>query len=174
MRPSKIAIALLNATLACALVASPSRASAQTSGSAPRIAGIAPAPAPTTPPGRADGHRGPVFFGRVPVVILNDGRVFADFGRGFEQVVRPCGVPVNFGAESAPVVQQPGVVQPAVTQPAIGSSQVQPYTPPVPNQMTGSQQMLQAQQLQASKSTVVNSQMCWSNDAHGRVFVGRP
>ena len=31
------------------------------------------------------------FLANVPVVALPDGRVFADFGRGFEQIVRGCG-----------------------------------------------------------------------------------
>ncbi|MEP6491381.1 MAG: hypothetical protein ABJF01_01800 [bacterium] len=173
MRQSRIVIAFLIAFT----VAAPALALGQRTASAPagKVAGIAPAPAQPAP-ANPNAPRRPVFFGNIPVVVLPDGRVFADFGRGFERVVRSCGVPVNFGAESPPGVVQPAVVQPSIAQPPVGASQPLPYTPAVPNQPTASQQMLpQAeQQAQASRSTVVNPNMCWSNDARGKVFVGRP
>jgi len=167
----------LSRTLIALLVAVPSLALAQRTTSAPagKVAGIAPPPAQPAS-ANANPSRRPVFLGNVPVVVLEDGRVFANFGHGYERVVRSCGVPVTFGAESAPATVQPGAIQPAVVQPPVGTSQPVPYTPPVPNQQTASQQMLPlvVQQAQASRSTVVNEQMCWSNDGRGRVFVGRP
>src|SRR5215208_3114982 len=91
---------------------------------APRVAGIAPAPQPPPPPSRSQPsrHSGNVFLGAVPVIVFTDGRVFADFGRGYEQVVNVC------SAGNAFVAQSPGngVVQPSVVQPAV----VQPTIPP--------------------------------------------
>ena len=174
MRLSRILIAVL----AC-LAASPAGVVAQQPASTGgRIAGIAPAPAPT-PPENARARRGPAFFGNIPVVVLSDGRVFADFGRGFEQVVHWCGVPASFDGQTAQSLVQPTVVQPTVVQPSASVTQPLPYTPPVPSQPTASQQMLpqatqQAQLAQATRSTLVNTEMCWSNDPRGRVFVGRP
>lgn len=182
MRLSRILIALLMALLA-GFAVPPTVARAQRAGTPPagkvagQVAGIAPAPAPPAQADHHERHR-PVFFGTVPVVVLADGRVFADFGggRGFERIVSSCGVPVSFDGQSAAGLVQPTVVQPSVRQPSAGAIQPLPYTPPVPSQPTASQQMLPlaAQQTLASHSTLVNTQMCWSNDQRGRVFVGRP
>lgn len=179
MRLSRILILLL-----VCLGASPGLVVAQQpTSTGGRVAGIAPAPTPTpTPPPPADSRarQRPVFFGNVPVVVLADGRVFGDFGHGFEQVVNWCGVPANFdGGQTAQPLVQPTAVQPTVIPPAGGVVQPLPYTPPAPSQPAASQQMVpqatqHAQQVQASRSTLVNTQMCWSNDPRGRVFVGRP
>jgi hypothetical protein len=170
MRLSRCLIALVG------VAALPGFAMAQkvSSSPPPKIAGIAPPPTPAEP-ANPHGHRTPVFFGNVPVVVLSDGRVFANFGRGFERVVNPCGVPASFGAGLSPALAQPSVVQPSVAQPPVGVNQPLPYTPPVPSQPTASQQMLPqaSQQALASGSTLVNTQMCWGND-RGRVLVGRP
>lgn len=145
--------------------------------SAPRIAGIAPArqPAPPNPGTLAPGA---VFYGNVPVIVFGDGRVFADFGQGYEQVVRACNLPVTYGVQAmqAAPPMQPTVVQPTVSQPVIGgTTQALPYTPPVPAQQTASQQML-SQMLYPPQSNqaVVNTQSCWALGPGGRVFVGRP
>lgn len=140
-----------------------------------RVAGIAPPPAPVNPPSNVGGTN-PVFFGNIPVLVFADGRVFADFGRGYEQVVRSCALPVGYNNQvvpsSSPV--QPTVVQPTVSQPPIPTSAPSlPYTPRVPAQLTASQQML-TQPAQASSQTVVNTQSCWAVGATGRVFVGWP
>jgi hypothetical protein len=141
-----------------------------------RIAGIAPppTPAPVNPPSNF-GPQGPVFFGNIPVLVFADGRVFADFGQGYEQVVRSCALPVSYATpvvvNTTPV--QPTVVQPTVSQPTIPTSPSLPYTQPVPNQQTASQQMA-AQNSQPAQQVTVNSQACWAVGATGRVFVGRP
>lgn len=173
MRLSRILIALLVSVAVSPLVAEAQQPPSTTGG---KVARIAPPPDPAAP-ANARARRHPAFFGNLPVVVLSDGRVFADFGRGFEQVVHSCGVPVSFDGQSSSLVQ-PTVVQPTVIQPSAAANPL-PYAPPVPPQPTASQQMLpqatqQAQLAQASRSTLVNTQMCWSNDPRGRVFVGRP
>lgn len=138
-----------------------------------RIAGIARGPVIVNPPfgpGRFINARffnGGFFSGFVPVIVAPDGRVFANFGAGFEQVVTECGVSAGIVATSVlPSVIQPTVIQPSVVQPGI-SPGVLPFTPPVPIPEAASQQMLQAQQ----QVGVVN-RACWSTDGHGQVFVG--
>jgi hypothetical protein len=142
-------------------------------GSAGNIAAVAPAPQPVyLAPGNLFVPPGMALYGNLPVVVLTDGRVFADFGRGYEQVIRSCASVVNYSAFPNPVVQ-PSVVQPTVVQPTI--TQPLPYNPTLPNQQTASQQMLQQQsnaQL-ASQSTLVNSQACWTGNGAGLVYVAR-
>jgi hypothetical protein len=127
------------------------------------VAGIAPAPASAPAKQESRGtHHGAFVTGRVPVLVFPDGRVFADFGLGWEQVVRQCGLPVNYGIQptqpSAPA--QPVVSQPTVTQPAIGpASTLQPVQP--------------AQPLQSNQQTA-GSQSCWSVGPTGLVGIGRP
>lgn len=144
-----------------------------------RIAGIAPPPAIVSPlgPGRFFNGRffngrfftGGFFTGFVPIIISQDGRVFANFGAGFEEVVTACGVSTGFVVTSVlPGVIQPTVIQPSVIQPQIVGGAL-PFTPAVPIQETASQQMLQAQQ-----QVGVGNGVCWSTDGHGQVFVGRP
>ena len=140
-----------------------------------RIAGIAPAPVIVSPlvgPVRFFNGRffsGGFFAGFVPIIVSQDGRVFANFGAGFEQVVTTCGASAGFVLTSVlPDVIQPTVVQPSVIQPQIVGSAF-PFTPAVPIQETASQQMLQAQQ-----QVGVGNGVCWSTDGHGQVFVGRP
>jgi hypothetical protein len=124
------------------------------------------------PPGNVFVPQGMALYGNLPVVVLTDGRVFADFGRGYEQIVNRCTTVVNTSVFPTPVVQ-PSVVQPTVVQPTI--SQPQPYTPPVPNQQTASQQMLQQTNGQpfAGQSNFVNTQACWTGSNAGLVYIWR-
>jgi hypothetical protein len=138
---------------------------AQQPAPAGKVAGIAAPPAPA-PPTNARVRRSPAFFRNLTVAVLPDGRVFADFGRGFEQVVNWCGVPATFDAQSSSLIQ-PTVVQPTVIQPSAGVNQ------PLPQMLPQESKQAQ-QQAQAVRSTLVNTQMCWSNDPRGRVFVGHP
>ena len=164
---------------AAAVIAAPMALSAQhvKPATPPRIAGIAPAPQ-AAPPNPGMVAPGTVFYGNVPVIVFGDGRVFADFGQGYEQVVRACNLPVTYGVQAMQTAPptQPVVVQPTVSQPAIGTtSQPLPYTPPVPAQQTASQQMV-SQMLYPAQSNQprVNTQSCWALGPGGRVFVGRP
>jgi hypothetical protein len=52
-------------------------------------------------------------------------------------------------------------------------SQPLPYTPPVPNQQTASQQMLNPQAL-AIQSTLVNRQSSWGANGRGQVYITHP
>jgi len=117
-----------------------------------------------------------VAAGSVPIIVSPDGRVFANFGGGFEQVVTACGMSngiVVTNAQSAGLVQ-PTVVQPTVSQPGIVAGPL-PFTPAVPNQQTASQQMLgqAAVPVQGQQQIVVANRACWSTDGRGQVFVGR-
>jgi hypothetical protein len=137
-----------------------------------RVAGIAPAPvivAPIVAPGR-------FLTGGVPIIISPDGRVFANFGAGFEQIVTACGSSngiVVTNAQSGGLVQ-PTVLQPTVSQPGIVVEPL-PFTPAVPNQQTASQQMLgqSSVPVQTQQQVVVGNRACWSTDGRGQVFVGR-
>jgi hypothetical protein len=144
MRAHSIGLLLLTALPAAAF------AQVHTTSSPGRVAGIAPPP--PTPPAPGSYH-----FHQVPMVVSSDGRVYADFGRGYEQLVRNCAVPfANFN--------QPVTTQPVVTQP-------QPYTPPVPNQQTASQQALN--QPSGSSTQQTNARACWSTDNRGQPLIGK-
>jgi len=138
-----------------------------------RIAGIAPAPAvvlvnaPSNP-----GPRTLVWFTNIPIVVFADGRVFTDFGYGYEQVARPCALSVSFVLTNG-IPLQPTVVQPAVVQPSVPTSTLTlPATQP-PVQPTVTQPMT-APSIQPAQGMSLNSQACWAVDNSGRVFVGRP
>lgn len=157
------------------------RAGAGGGGSAGTVAAIAPPPpvivVPGSPHYQPPYQTGPAFYGSIPVVVLPDGRVYGDFGRGYEQIVRACPGSTSYTVSPSSPVTQPTVIQPTIVQPGTVVNQPLPYTPPVPNQQTASQQMLDQQARQAavaSRSTVVNSQSCWGRNGHGQVFVGRP
>ena len=120
-----------------------------------RVAGIAAPPQPTVTPVTVP-PPGQFLYGSVPILVTPDGRVFADFGNGYEQLVRNCATPLSSfqgNYPNAQPAQQP--VQPSVTQPA-------------PNPQTASQQMLNL-----PRATMTNSQSCWSTDSRGKVLVGR-
>jgi hypothetical protein len=115
---------------------------------APEQAAATPVTPVTVPP------PGQFLYGSVPVLVTPDGRVFADFGSGYEQLVRNCATPL---ANYQPAQQPPSVTQ------------------PVPNQPTASAQMAQrgAQPSSLPRATTVNSQSCWSTDTRGKVMVGK-
>jgi len=147
-----------------------------TGAAAPRVAAIAPAPAPQTQPlypRRYYGHGG--FRSDLPILLMADGRVFADFGRGFEQIARSCALPTAYvGSQivSPSGLQQPVVVQPTVTQPTAPGVERLAYTPPVPNQQTPSQQM--AAQGGRLPPESLASQSCWAVSQNGRIVVAQP
>jgi len=106
---------------------------------------------------------------------MSDGRVFADFGRGWESVSRSCSM--SDAHESRQIVspsalQQPVVVQPTVTQPSAPGVQRLPYTPPVPAQQTASQQMAEQGGRLSPASGV--GQSCWARAHDGRILVTQP
>jgi hypothetical protein len=163
------------------LMVAPSAAYAQTAhgshgqaGATARVAGIAPAPVIVNP-GIAPGQ---FFTANLPVIVSPDGRVFANFGRGFEQIVTACGASQGIVVTNVQTtgVVQPTVVQPTVTQPGMVAGPL-PYTPAVPNQQTASQQMIARStvpvQQQQQQQVVVGNGMCWTSNGRGQVFIGR-
>jgi hypothetical protein len=161
------------------LMVAPSAAYAQTAhgshgqaGATARVAGIAPAPVIVNP-GIAPGQ---FFTANLPVIVSPDGRVFANFGRGFEQIVTACGASQGIVVTNVQTtgVVQPTVIQPTVTQPGMVAGPL-PYTPTVPNQQTTSQQMIARADapVQQQQQQVVGNGLCWSSNGRGRVFIGR-
>ena len=120
---------------------------------------------------------GSFVIGGVPVIVFPDGRMFADFGYGYEPITRGCGGAALY-MQSVAVPVQPAVVQPTVAQPSAGTSERLPYTPPVPAQQTASQQMLSQQ---GSSSIAASSARtgfganaaCLGIDARGQYVVAR-
>ena len=96
----------------------------------------------------------------VPAVVTNDGRVFANFGYGYEQVYRSC--------SSVVVVGQPAVIagNGVVLSPAAPT-----YTQPVPNQQTASQQMAAGNQQTSIVAPAYST--CFSPYSSGGVIVYR-
>jgi len=176
-----LAVALASAIVATSVTAQTVHTAPARSGGAarPAVAGIAPPPPVIVVPGGGFGNQiypsGMSYYSNFPIVVLPDGRVFADFGRGFERIARTCNV-ANYVVAPMMTTGQPTVVQPVVVQPSIGVAQPLPYTPPVPNQQTASQQMVYQSngQALAAQSTVVNPYSCWGHDGRGQVFIGRP
>lgn len=141
----------------------------------PRVAAIAPAPAPQATPPRHSyyGHGG--FRSDLPILMMADGRIFADFGRGWERVSRSCSLPSGYtGTQivSPSGLQQPVVVQPTVTQPTAPGVERLPYTPAVPAQQTGSQQI--AAQGGRLPEAPAAGQSCWARAQDGRIVVTQP
>ncbi len=175
-----LAVALASSIVAAPLTAQTVHAAPARGGGAahPTVAAIAPPPPVIVVPGGGFGHpsfpSGMPFYSNLPIVVLPDGRVFADFGRGYERIVRTCSV-ANYVVAPTVATGQPAVVQPVVVQPSVAVTPPLPYTPPVPNQQTASQQMLyQNSQALAVQSTIVNQYSCWGHNGRGQVFIGRP
>lgn len=101
----------------------------------------------------------PVQFTLVPAVLMSDGSILANFGFGYEPVIRSCGATYVTGPVQR--IGSNGVV--------LGQSNAMPYTPAVPNQMTASQQMIANGQRLSAPAQLA----CFTRDAAGRVFVYR-
>lgn len=137
----------------------------------------------TPPPGERRGEqrgggerwnydRAPVRYAYLPAMILGGGQVYANFGYGYERVLREC--------TAAPALPSYGAQQPtppAYTQPE--------YTQPVPRAQTSSQAMIAQSQGNAAgvpsaspvmhmgMPTPVAANACWTKAANGRVVVRR-
>lgn len=101
----------------------------------------------------------PVQFTLVPAILMSDGSIFANFGYGYEPVIRSCSAVVVTGPLQR--VGAGGV--------KLGQSNAMPYTPPVPNQTTASQQMIANGHRLSGPAQL----SCFARDAAGRVFVYR-
>jgi hypothetical protein len=96
----------------------------------------------------------------VPAIVTNDGRVFANFGFGYEQVFRSCAGGV--------VVGQPSVV---AGNGLVLTPQAPTYTQPVPNQQTASQLMAAGKHAQTIVAPAYST--CFSPYSSGGVIVYR-
>ncbi|MEX2151863.1 MAG: hypothetical protein WD825_00900 [Gemmatimonadaceae bacterium] len=110
----------------------------------------------------------PVAFTLVPAILMSDGNVYANFGAGFEPVLRPC--------TNAFVVGQPRVVASngvVLSEPRAPTAPT--YTQPVPNQLTASQQMVSSSRVHGSPSSPTSFAQfsCFGRNAAGHVFVLR-
>jgi hypothetical protein len=101
----------------------------------------------------------PVQFTLIPALLMSDGSIFANFGFGYEPVIRSCSAVVVTGQPKR--IGANGV--------SLSQSNAMPYTPAVPNQMTASQQMLANGQRLSGPAQLA----CFTRDAAGRVFVYR-
>lgn len=132
-------------SLAVALAAVP--AAAQSRG---HIAGMAPAPA-ATPSGQQVQQRAQyypdAFIGYFPAMISGDGRVWANFGQGYEQVLRSC--EAQYGYQYQPSYAAPTYTPPTYTPPSYSppSYQTPGTTPAAPTVTTGSQLPLPGERL---------------------------
>jgi len=104
----------------------------------------------------------PVAVSLMPVVLMSDGTIFANFGFGFERVARACSSTLVVGQPT--VVASNGVVLSQPKQPT--------YTQPVPNQQTASQTVVNGSQ--QTTLSVPAQRACFNRDVSGRVFVYRP
>lgn len=96
----------------------------------------------------------------VPAIVTNDGRVFANFGFGYEQVFRSCA--------SGVVVGQPSVI---AGNGFVLAPQTPTYTQPVPNQQTASQLMAAGKHAQTVVAPAYST--CFSPYSSGGVIVYR-
>ena len=127
---------------------------------------VKPQPTATAAPGSMVFPVQPVAFNLVPAVLMSDGTVWANFGFGFEPVIRSCGAAI--------VVSRPAVV--AGNGAFIQQPSRPTFTQPVPMQPTASQQMVSAtQRPQVSPVQMSHASQlaCFSWDAAGRVFAYR-
>ena len=168
---------------AAAQVNKPVATATPVTGSAGRVARVIASPPPPPPVVVVPGNG--AFFvppgsvlANVPVVALADGRVFADFGRGFgfEQIVRGCGSGTAFVTSVLPAPAQPAVIQPSVVQPPVVVTQPVPYNPPIAGQQIVSQPLngMTGPQVISGQSVIVNANACWAVSERGQVFVFRP
>lgn len=157
----------------------------------PRVAGITPAPPVVAVPGTSLVLTAPANVAGPRVVQLPDGRLFANFGRGYEQVAQPCGftpyIDDGYGAYGTdlPVVQpassgavQPVVVQPTVTQPNPGDASALPVVSvpliPTPATIMPALPPQVGAQVTTLGQPVINPRACWARDRRGRIFVAVP
>lgn len=120
---------------------------------------------------------GSFLIGGVPVIVFPDGRMFADFGYGYEPITRGCNGAVMY-VQSVAIPVQPDVVQPTVAQPSAGVGERLPYTPAVPAQQTASQQMLSRQgsslvSAPGARTGFGANSGCLGIDARGQYVIGR-
>jgi hypothetical protein len=176
-------------SLALATICSAS-ATAQQRPTVPRpavqTAGIAPPPPPASASGTAPSAAiGMGDAGLVPVVVGNDGRVFADFGFGYERVLRSCSATQTAAAVASSASGVPSYLPQPFTPPAYAPPVYTPptYSPPsapsTPHAATaGATAAIAPSPAQAATSTQsVTSERaraaCWTTSSQGKIVVIR-
>lgn len=119
----------------------------------------------------ASAQYGSPIVGTVPVVLMPDGRIYADFGYGYEPVIRSCAAaaPVTYASPPAqyspPTYATPTYNVPSYDPPA--------YARPGATSSTSSQMSGQVASMRLRSSTYPVIPACWVTDAYGRVVVLR-
>jgi len=180
----RVSQAVLATVLIAGTVVSASAQSRRTTPRAGPIGGMAPPPPPShrqiqQPPygsqydhvPYASAQYGSPIVGSVPVVLMPDGRIYADFGYGYEPVIRSCTVSAPVAYAAPPAQYSP----PAYATPTYN---VPSYNPPAYNQpaatsSTSSQMGGQVASRRLRNSTDPVTPACWLTDAYGRAVVLR-
>lgn len=182
--------AIVSAALLAIVTAGASAQGRHTSPHAGRIAGIAAPPAQASQPVVYPGQYGSPYYSApypaapvvasIPVVLMPDGRIFADFGYGYEPVLRSCAAAAVTYAAPPAQYSPPNYATPSYSVPSYDTPA---FSQPAPAQPTAADQMLagmqRAQQpAQASPTPVRTTSApviasCWATDAYGRVMVVR-
>ena len=102
------------------------------------------------------GYNEPMLYTAVPVTVASDGRVYANFGFGYQLVAQQCS-PERFAPSYAATPASPApYTQPQVTQPVpVQTNQPVPVQPG------------------AAETTVNGAGACWFRTRQGRVVVRR-
>jgi len=108
----------------------------------------------------------PVAFTLLPAVIMSDGRVFADFGFGYEPVARSCApahtVAPAFSTAQVPVVAGNGIVL------SSGTPRMQPPPRLTPNSPSATQPTHVTDQVVVTNA---RADACFRHEPTGRVVV---
>jgi len=147
----------------------------------PRVAGIAPPP-PATQPTNTGAASSQLMSGSVPVLVTADGRIFANFGYGYEPVIRACGY--HPAASAAPSYRpsnvpsgQTAAAQSSYTPPTYQPSTFGPgNTQPAPAQPTASEHMLPqgyAPPNPGAGQERAGSTACYTTDPRGQIIIVR-
>lgn len=167
-------------------------------GQKPRVAGIAPAPAPAPqhPPAQDHGsyyyHQSGRGYGTVPVII-DGGYVYADFGYGYERVLRSCAATYGSGwvqtGHTPPAYTPPTYTPPTYTPPSYSATPSTTGTPSAPARPAPDRQSNAGTDRSAGRTAGIapippqppaqqpsygRGPACWVTDAYGRIYVVRP
>ena len=139
---------------------------------APRAAGRAPSERGRRGDGGGANYRGSSGYGYVPTMVGQDGNVYANFGYGYERVLRQCTMQQT--------VQQPRVQQPtpqAYSQPELTQPVPRPQTA---SPATGAQQpglsgltSGNTQAMHVGPATQLAAAACWLQLGNGNITVQR-
>jgi hypothetical protein len=149
----------------------------------PRVAGIARPPQATQPVSSGSANSTQMTVGSVPVLVTPDGRIYANFGYGYEPVIRACGYHPAASAAPAyrpshvPSGQTAGSQSSGSTPPTYQPSTFGPgNTQPAPAQPTESERMLPqgyAPPNAGAGQERAGSTACYTTDPRGQIIIIR-